>query len=202
MKRCTACEVEKVWKAFPDGSDVCRACIAGEPTEPKPVAMPEATKRPAVYTPDLGAAIADQIAAGATLKAITARPDMPSKDVLARWRMEHDDLAAMLATARQARADARVDEIAELVEAVRSGRVDPQAGRVAIDGLRWLASKDAPTTYGDKMVADIKVTDNSPQRPDNERLLTLLRPFIGAVHVEPIDVEALPAPGGDEGGGT
>jgi hypothetical protein len=71
--------------------------------------------------------------------------------MLARWRLEHEDLAAMLAAARQARADSRADEIAELVEAVRTGQVDAHAGRVAIDGLRWLASKDAPATYGEKV---------------------------------------------------
>ena len=57
----------------------------------------------------------------------------------------------MLATARQARADSRADEIADLVEAVRARRVDAQSGRVAIDGLRWLASKDDPRRYGDRV---------------------------------------------------
>jgi hypothetical protein len=198
MKACTLCGESKVWSAYETGSDICRACmVLGPPpwgTEPADEAP--RGERPTAYTPALGAAIAEQIAAGATLKVITAQPDMPSKDTLARWRLEHEDLAAMLAAARQARADSHADEIAELVEAVRTGRVDAHAGRVAIDGLRWLASKDAPQTYGDKV--ELSNRDGSLKAVTAaaaiEALIAALPDLMGGKAEAPKALTADPAP--------
>lgn len=196
-KACNACRVSKVWSAFPQGSDTCRACAADEAPTPQPEAEVEG-KRPVIYTPEIGAIIAGQVAGDTTLKAIAARPDMPSRDTLARWRLEHEDFAVMLATARQARADSRADEIAELVEAVRTGRVDPQAGRVAIDGLRWLASKDDPRRFGDKI--ELNNPDGSLKSTVNaavaiEALISALPDLVGAA-----SKELLPPPAAVSGG--
>jgi hypothetical protein len=201
LKRCESCGTEKVYSAFPAGIPVCRECMSdGARPPPPPAGKADEGKRPTAYTPSLGAAIAERIAAGETLKAITADASMPSKDTLARWRLEHDDFAAMLVLARGARADARADEIADLVEAVRTGRVDAQAGRVAIDGLRWLASKDDPRRYGDKV--ELSNPDGSLKAQVNaavaiEALISAMPDLVGKVDGPPA-LTVVPAPAGPE----
>ena len=58
--------------------------------------------------------------------------------------------------ARQASADLFAERILELAEEVVAGKLDPAAARVAIDALKWTASKLKPKRYGDtqRLVGD------------------------------------------------
>ena len=47
-------------------------------------------------------------------------------------------------------ADTLADEIRSLAGDVIEGRLDPNAGRVAIDALKWTASKLKPKEYGER----------------------------------------------------
>ena len=56
----------------------------------------------------------------------------------------------------------------ELAEHVETGKLDPNAGRVAIDALKWIASKLKPRSYGDKLelagkVGGESVVDQAPE---------------------------------------
>jgi hypothetical protein len=44
------------------------------------------------------------------------------------------------------------DEIKDAARRVARGEIDPQAGRVLIDALKWDAGKRKPKVYGDKVV--------------------------------------------------
>ena len=71
--------------------------------------------------------------------------------------------------ARQDGADALADKIRELAERVERGKLDPNAGRVAIDALKWIASKLKPRSYGDRLELAGKVgtaTDLVEQAPE------------------------------------
>ena len=46
----------------------------------------------------------------------------------------------------------------EIIDAVIDGRIDPNAGRVAIDGLKWTSAKLAPKKYGDIHRHEVKHT--------------------------------------------
>ncbi len=61
------------------------------------------------------------------------------------------------------------DEIRELAQRVERGKLDPNAGRVAIDALKWIASKLKPRSYGDRLELAGKVgtaTDLVEQAPE------------------------------------
>lgn len=62
-----------------------------------------------------------------------------------------DELAKRYARARQARADARVESMEEILEAVKAGALEPNAARVILDSIKWIASRENQGRYGDKM---------------------------------------------------
>ena len=43
-----------------------------------------------------------------------------------------------------------------MAQKVVDGNLDPNAGRVAIDALKWIASKLKPKAYGDRSHVDVK----------------------------------------------
>ncbi len=77
----------------------------------------------------------------------------------------------MYARARQDAADTLADEIRELAGRVERGELEPNAGRVAIDALKWIASKLKPREYGDRAQLDVaasvdvttRVIDHAPE---------------------------------------
>lgn len=62
-----------------------------------------------------------------------------------------DQNYARYARAREARADVRFDRMDELLDDIRKGVVDPAAGRVLMDGIKWMAGKEKSKVYGDNL---------------------------------------------------
>ena len=73
--------------------------------------------------------------------------------MLAEARDEPDvqRAADQYARAMSMQADALDDDIADVVEDIRSGVLDPQAGRVIIWAHQWRAAKMRPKRYGNKI---------------------------------------------------
>ena len=69
------------------------------------------------------------------------------------------DLSDRYARAKSARVDGLSQEVIKIADDVKNGVLDPQAGRVAADQYKWAASKFYPKMYGDKIQADVRVTD-------------------------------------------
>ena len=71
------------------------------------------------------------------------------------WRLVSDKLnsdsgfASMYSVAMENRGQVYADKISEIIDAVIAGTIDPNAGRVAIDGLKWTSAKLAPKKYSD-----------------------------------------------------
>ena len=42
-----------------------------------------------------------------------------------------------------------------MIDRVLNGEVNPNAGRVAIDGLKWIAARMLPKRYGDRVDANL-----------------------------------------------
>jgi transposase-like protein len=175
---------------------------AAEQADAKPPAA--ASKRPTEYSPEIGQAIAERIAAGGTIKAVCAEAGMPSRETLARWRIEHPELAAMLAQAREARADIRADRVDEYIAAVRRGDLDANAARVMIDAELRLARVEHPARYGEKVHADL-TSGGAPLQAgtslDLAKALLAVLPRLALPPPEPLEVEAVPVEAG-EGDGT
>ena len=71
----------------------------------------------------------------------------------------------MYARAREDAADTLADEIRELAGRVEKGKLEPNAGRVAIDALKWIASKLKPREYGDRAQLDVAASLEVTSRP-------------------------------------
>ncbi len=110
--------------------------------------------RPSTYTRAIADEICQRIAEGEPLTKICKDPRMPAYSTILGWRvgdMGDGEFSEKYARARQDGADALADKIRELAERVETGKLDPNAGRVAIDALKWIASKLKPRAYGDRL---------------------------------------------------
>lgn len=93
----------------------------------------------------------DLIAGGETDATIERMDGMPSADTIRRWRIDREDFCGNYARAREARADFRAERIDGYVKKVIDKSLPPDAARVAIDAEKWLAAKEQPKRYGDKI---------------------------------------------------
>lgn len=119
--------------------------------------------RPRVYDrKETMRTICDLVARKQTLNQICQLDGMPNHETLREWMVEEPELAAMYACARELRADARADRIDEVTAMVVSGELDPQAAKVVIDAEKWLAGKEKPRVYGEKIEQTLKGDPEAP----------------------------------------
>jgi hypothetical protein len=114
---------------------------------------PFATKRrpgaPSIYTPELAAEICRRIKSGRGLYSICDEDaDMPHLSTVYDWLHAHDDFAEMYARAKVLSADADAEKAERIADAVAQGKLDPNAGRVAIDGIKWTTAHKQPKRFG------------------------------------------------------
>src|SRR5215207_7253374 len=114
------------------------------------------TGRPSSYTQEAGDEICRRLIEGESLRAICANADMPSIMAVWRWRAdpEREAFRAQYAAAREAQGDNKFDDVGDVAQKVLTGELEPAAGRVAIDAIKWQASKLAPKSYGDKLATE------------------------------------------------
>jgi len=105
----------------------------------------------AAFLPDEAAEICLRISEGESLVAVCRDSALPSIRTVMRWLAENEAFRQDYARAREAKADADADNIGDIAARVLTGEYDPQAARVAIDALKWAASKMQPKKYGDKL---------------------------------------------------
>jgi hypothetical protein len=112
--------------------------------------------RPTSYTEKLGAEICELVAMRVPLAHICKMPGMPNERTVYRWKRDTEQFCLNYARAREHRADARSDRIDEICEALRAGKLDPNAARVLIDAEKWQAGKEQPRRYGEKLEVEAK----------------------------------------------
>ena len=82
--------------------------------------------------------------------------DMPSWRVVSIKLNEDTAFASKYSLAMENRGQVYADKISEIVNKVVDGLIDPNAGRVAIDGLKWMSMKLAPKKFGDVHKMEVK----------------------------------------------
>jgi hypothetical protein len=92
-----------------------------------------------------------KIIEGRSLRSICREDGMPYIATVFRWLDENDWFKEQYIRAKDNQADTNAEDIQELVHEVRTGKIDPQAARVAGDLLKWSSSKLKPKKYGDKL---------------------------------------------------
>ena len=76
------------------------------------------------------------------------------------WRLKSDtSLHQQYAHTREMRALKNADKIEQLANRVEREEIKPDAGRVAIDARKWLASRLDPNQFGDKIQSTVQVLD-------------------------------------------
>ena len=113
--------------------------------------------RTSTYDADLADTICERVMTR-SLHAVCLDTDMPAEGTVYGWLAAETDFAEKYARARKARAYHRVDHIDSVVEEMRAGRLDPAAARVAIDAIKWQASKENSGIFGDKLEVESKGT--------------------------------------------
>ena len=103
--------------------------------------------RPTDYTPEIAATICERLAGGETLAAICREDAMPGRSTVYQWLAANEAFADSYARAKVDRLEVMADEIVDIAD---SGG-DPQANRLRVDVRKWLLSKLAARTYGDKI---------------------------------------------------
>lgn len=76
---------------------------------------------------------------------------MPSHATVHVWLEANKSFQDKYARARLNQADWYADKITDIANAVLQGRYKPENARVAIDALKWTASKLKPKKYGDRL---------------------------------------------------
>lgn len=125
--------------------------------------------RPSKYTDKLAKEICMYISGGIPLQAICRREDMPAISTVLQWVVEdRKDLSTELSTesvgfselytkAREAQGYYDADNIRDVVERALDGEIDASVARVAIDGMKWTAERNAGRSFGSKQTIDQKV---------------------------------------------
>jgi hypothetical protein len=127
--------------------------MAQEPTTK--TGGPQRPGRPSTYTSSIAEQICERIAEGEPLTRICKDRLIPAYRTVLGWRVANEEFQHMYARAREDAADTLADQIRELAERVEKGKLEPNAGRVAIDALKWIASKLKPRQYGDRSRMDL-----------------------------------------------
>jgi hypothetical protein len=125
--------------------------------------------RPTTFTREIGQTICDHVVTGGTVGELCAQPDMPHERQVYRWLAMHAEFRQAYTRAREIRAFARIDQMDTLVKKVVAGTLDPNAARVAIDALKWQASKENVMLFGDFQRSQVQVNasveiENKPRK--------------------------------------
>lgn len=102
------------------------------------------------------ATILDRVAQGEYVHNICAEDGMPHPVTVQRWIAADEEVAAQWARARAMSALVEERRVAEHIDAMLAGELEPDVARVAINARQWLAKIRDPKSYGDKVELEHK----------------------------------------------
>src|SRR5947207_11944667 len=129
-------------------------------------------RRPSGYNAKRAERVLTAVADGATLSAAAASCKVPRQTVRT-WLGAHPAFAASFEAAKAVRIEvlaeqieARANEAQQIAEAAAKNGGNPNAAvaalRVELESKRWLLSKLAPRTYGDRNQVELTGRDGAP----------------------------------------
>lgn len=101
--------------------------------------------------------IIDELWKGHSLrKVLRKNKELPSRRYIYEWLNPNNDkfdaaFSNQYAHVREDVADDYFEQILEIGRKVKNKEIEPANGRVAIDALKWAASRMKPKKYGDKL---------------------------------------------------
>jgi len=113
--------------------------------------------RPSKMTPAVVDEIIVGVASGMSLANVCRdNPRLPDIATVYRFMQASDDFREAYLRACANRSLVYADTIGDIAKATLSGKVDPNAARVAIGAYQWLAMKLVPTVFGERQ--EVQVT--------------------------------------------
>lgn len=124
--------------------------------KPKRIRKPRITAkhrdaRPTIYHPYWAQQIKEHVAQGWSLYRFCQKLEHPHYKTVLKWQAENPEFADILMRAREDGAESHVDRMGYVREQVELGLMDPQAGRVAMQGYRDQAGMIKPRKYGNRV---------------------------------------------------
>lgn len=124
--------------------------------------------RPSSYSVKVADAICERLAEGKSLNSICASDDMPHKATVFRWLSAYDEFRDQYARAREAQADALVDEMIDIADDGSNDWMEKRnadgenigwtengealrRSDIRIKTRQWVAAKLRPKKYGEKL---------------------------------------------------
>ena len=105
-------------------------------------------------TPEITAEICQRLADGESLVKICRDKHMPCRHTVNEWlRYNLNGFREQYQIAHEMQADFHVAALIEIADRVQNGTSEQiQAARLACDMRKWIAGKQKPSKYGDKVV--------------------------------------------------
>lgn len=125
------------------------------------------TGRASTFSQAVADRICQRLADKESLRTICRDKDMPNTSTVCKWLGQFPQFAEQYARAREAQADALVDEIVDIADTEEN----PKRAAVRIDARKWVAGKMKPKKYGDKIVNEHTGKDGGPIETRNEHEL-------------------------------
>jgi len=93
---------------------------------------------------------------GMSARQVGKMPDMPSYESFHVLKSRDAEVNRRYLEAMESRATAIDDEIDDVIKAVASGEMDYNAGRLAVDTMKWRMTKLYPRFYGDNQRVEVE----------------------------------------------
>jgi hypothetical protein len=109
-----------------------------------------------MFDAEIATRICVELSSGRSLRAICEEADMPDKATVFRWLAANETFRDQYARARDAQADAMLDDILEIADQYDNlqDKLDVEhinRAKLRIDTRKWAMSKMSPKKYGDKL---------------------------------------------------
>jgi len=104
------------------------------------------------YSIELCMEICERVSNGENIKAVLrSETHYPSFVTWCQWKRDHTELLNLYTHAREDKSEDILEQIDEILLKIQAGSIDPSAGRVILDTLKWKAAKFYPKMYGEKL---------------------------------------------------
>lgn len=97
---------------------------------------------------------------GMSARQVGKMPDMPSYESFHVLKSRDAEIDRRYHEAMEARATAIDDEIDDIIKQVATGEMDYNAGRLAVDTMKWRMTKLYPRFYGDNQRVEVEHKTN------------------------------------------
>lgn len=125
---------------LPEGKGV----VIRSKAEPK---VKRPAHRPSGYNDEITKEICLRIMSGRPLSKVCLDDDMPCRDTVHVWLVEHKNFSDSYVRACNIRREFRFETLEDVVDK----EDDPARARIKVDVIKWQLSKEEPKKYGDKM---------------------------------------------------